>query len=50
MSPGTFFKRQRQLMHATPDFLWIDRGEPHLQSIALQWAGIPASRGGSSRV
>jgi hypothetical protein len=34
MGPGEFFKRQRELVHAAPDFLWVDRGEPHLQSFA----------------
>lgn len=38
MAAGEFFKRQRQLVHATPDLLWVDRGKPHLQSLALQRA------------
>jgi len=35
MRPGKFFKRDGKLLHATPDFLNIDCGEPHLQSFAL---------------
>ena len=35
MGPGKLFQRQCKLVHATLDFLRVDRGESHLQTFAL---------------